>query len=105
MDQSASSLAGVDEDDARVVARFLPDGRLRQMPAKADKRRLVLEQVAHRFEPGRRYTEPEVDAILSEVVAGGDSDHVTLRRYLVDAQLLGRAAGEYWRVGGWVEGT
>ncbi|CAN5462581.1 DUF2087 domain-containing protein [soil metagenome] len=105
MDQSAGSVPRVDEDEARVVERFLPDGRLLRMPAKAAKRRLVLEQVAHRFEPGRRYTEPEVDAILTQVVADGESDHVTLRRYLVDAQLLGRAAGEYWRVGGWVADT
>jgi hypothetical protein len=105
VDQSAGTLAGVEEDDARVVERFMPQGRLLRMPSKAAKRRLVLEHVAHLFEPGRRYTEPEVDEILTRVVEGGESDHVTLRRYLVDAQLLGRSAGEYWRSGGWVEGT
>ena len=103
--QPGGSLARVDEDDARVVERFMPEGRLLRMPSKAAKRQLVLAQVAHLFEPGRRYSEPQVDAILTAVVEGGEADHVTLRRYLVDAQLLGRAAGEYWRIGGWVEGT
>jgi hypothetical protein len=30
-------------------------------------------------------------------------DHVTLRRYLVDAQLLDRDSGQYWRSGGPVD--
>jgi hypothetical protein len=34
-----------------------------------------------------------------------ETDHVTLRRYLVDEGLLSRADGEYWRTGGWVESS
>jgi hypothetical protein len=93
------------EHDVRLVDRFMPDGRLRTMPSKAAKRQVVLAHIAHLFEPGVRYPEAQVDAILQGICKAGDTDHVTVRRYLVDAQLLARDAGVYWRVGGWVEGT
>jgi hypothetical protein len=40
---------------------------------------------------------------LRKVCAGGEVDHVTVRRYLVDEGLLDRADGRYWRSGGPVE--
>jgi hypothetical protein len=57
---------------------------------------VVLEHIAALFEPGVRYPEREVDAILR----AWHPDHAALRRYLVDEQLLARDAGEYWRIGG-----
>ena len=69
------------------------------MPAKHSRRRLLLEQVAMAFEPGRRYPEPVVDEILKTVF----DDHCALRRYLVDESFLSRTAGGvYWRTGGTV---
>ncbi len=35
--------------------------------------------------------------------SGGATDHVALRRNLVDEGLLSRADGVYWRSGGWVD--
>jgi hypothetical protein len=86
------------------MSTFMPDGVLLRMPAKHGKRLVLLEHVAGRFEVGVRYAEPEVDEILRAVTDGGESDHVTLRRYLVDAGLLAREDGTYWRSGGWVAG-
>ena len=85
--------------DARVVGRFVTDGRIVQMPARRAHRLLVLERVAQSFEPGVRYAEAEVDAVLRRWFA----DHVALRRYLVDEALLDRADGFYWRIGGPVD--
>jgi hypothetical protein len=85
----------------QVVARFVHDGRLVAVPAADAKRRIVLEHVVQSFEPGVRYPEREVDAVLRAWTAGGGVDHVTVRRYLVDHQLLAREGGEYWRAGGW----
>ena len=87
----------------QVVARFVRDGRLLSFPAQGAKRRMVLEHVAQSFEPGVRYPEREVDAVLRAWTDGGAADHATLRRYLVDHQLLAREAGEYWRSGGWID--
>jgi hypothetical protein len=69
------------------------------MPRSGRRRLAVLEHLAQRFEPGLRYPELEVNRILREVW----DDVASLRRYLVDAGLLDRAAGEYWRSGGPVE--
>ena len=94
----------METDTTQVVERFMADGRLRRLPSKAAKRFLVLEQVAQLFEPGVRYTERQVDAVLRGVVVdrseGGDADHVAVRRYLIDHGLMSRDHGVYWRTGG-----
>lgn len=80
--------------DDDILARYVKKGVLRQYPARAEARALVLEWLAGRFAPGRRYSEAEVNGLL----AGHEIDHATLRRYLIDAGLLDRAQGLYWRV-------
>lgn len=84
--------------DAVLRTFFTEDGRLASMPARMGKRRFVLEHVALAFEPGVKYSELEVNAVLRAFW----DDYVTLRRYLIDAGLLGRAHGLYWRTGGYV---
>lgn len=37
------------------------------------------------------------------VLAGLHADTAMLRRHLLDAGLLSRAEGLYWRTGGWVD--
>jgi hypothetical protein len=101
--EAARAAAPASEDVGDVVGRFIKDGRLVSLPAQESKRRLVLEYVAQTFEPGRRYPEREVDAVLRAWTEGGTTDHAALRRYLVDHQLLAREGGEYWRSGGWVD--
>jgi hypothetical protein len=94
---------GVDARTAALLRIFVPDGRLLRLPARRVRRRLVLEYLAQSFEPGRRFPEREVDAVLRAWCAGGEVDHVTLRRYLLDEGLLSRDHGTYWRIGGWVD--
>ncbi|SHK89825.1 hypothetical protein SAMN05443637_11416 [Pseudonocardia thermophila] len=100
----AAMAAAPDEPvSADVVDRFVRGGRLVGLPAQESKRRLVLERVVQSFEPGRRFSEREVDAVLRVWTEGGATDHVTLRRHLVDHGLLTRGDGQYWRTGGWVD--
>ena len=78
---------------------FIRDGRITALPAKRDRRLLLLDQVAQAFEPGRRDPGHAVDETLKAIF----DDHCTLRRYLVDESFLSRTAdGVYWRVGGTV---
>jgi hypothetical protein len=84
-------------DATTVIDRFVTDGRLRRLPAKAAKREVVLRHLAAAFEPGERYSEAQVNEILLGFTDGGETDHVAVRRYLVDSGLLSREAGEYWR--------
>jgi hypothetical protein len=101
--KDAARAAAPGEATPDVLGRFVRNGRLVAMPAQESKRRLVLEHIAQSFEPGRRYPEREVDAVLRAWTEGGATDHAALRRYLVDHQLLAREGGEYWRSGGWVD--
>jgi hypothetical protein len=87
-----------DEVD-RVLRTYLRSGRLAAMPRTGRRRQIVLEHLVQRFEPGRQYPEAEVNLILREVW----DDVAALRRYLVDAALLDRGGGVYWRIGGPVE--
>jgi hypothetical protein len=84
----------------KVLNAFIRDGRLVSMPARAAKRRVVLEHIVTIFEPGVKIPEREVDAALRSFY---EEDWVSLRRYLVDAGLLSRADGLYWRTGGYVD--
>ncbi|WP_222194020.1 DUF2087 domain-containing protein [Modestobacter italicus] len=86
------------EQDA-VLRAFLRDGRLVSVPAQRNKRLVVLGHLVHVFEPGVRYPEREVNALL----AAWHPDVAALRRYLVDEGLLTRESGVYWRSGGYVE--
>ena len=78
---------------------FVRDDRIETMPAKRSRRLLLLNEVAQAFEPGVRYPESEVSQALGDMF----SDYAALRRYLVDEQLLERAGGQYWRIGGPVQ--
>ena len=91
--------AGLLADPPDQVRAFIRDGRILALPAKRTRRRLLLDQVAQAFEPGRRYPEAEVDQVLKAVF----DDHCALRRYLIDEEFMSRtAAGLYWRAGGTV---
>ena len=97
--ESGLALGAANEDEESVLRAFFRDGRLVEVPAKASKRRIVLERIAIEFEPGVRYDERTVNAIVGRF----HQDHAALRRYLVDEGFLDRDHGAYWRSGGRVE--
>ena len=72
---------------------FFDGRRLTSLGSRSGYRLAALAILAERFEPGHRYAEREVSAILADDAP----DPATLRRLLVDHGLLSRAAGEYWR--------
>jgi hypothetical protein len=93
------ALGAANDDEALVLRTFFRDGRLTEIPAKEAKRRIVLERIAIEFEPGARYEEREVNAIVGRFF----NDYASIRRYLVDDGFLAREHGEYWRTGGRVD--
>jgi hypothetical protein len=88
--------AGSPPDAARVLRAFVRDGRLTAIPSHHGKRLVILDMLAQQFEPGRRYSEREVNAVIGR----WHEDTAALRRYLVDDGFLDRDAGQYWRAGG-----
>lgn len=93
------ALGAATEDEEAILRAFFRDGRLTETPAKASKRRIVLERIALEFEPGVHYDERTVNAIVGRF----SLDHAALRRALVDEGFLDRDHGDYWRSGGRVE--
>jgi hypothetical protein len=90
----ADVLAALDRDVR--LRGFLRDGVIATMPAKHSRRLLLLTAVVQAFEPGVRYRERAVNEVLGAMFA----DYAALRRYLIDEELMERADGEYWRIGG-----
>ena len=81
-----------------MLRAFVKDRRLTSIPAQRSKRLVVLDLLAQDFEPGRCYSEAMVNLVLGHWHA----DTASLRRHLVDEQILARKAGRYWRIGGTV---
>jgi biotin operon repressor len=95
----SSVAAEVDADayDKKVVRDYTRrDGTLKTLPSQRKKLEAVLRYVAQAFEAGKRYSEKQVNEILS----GYHEDTATLRRELVGFGLMQRegGGGEYWRV-------
>jgi hypothetical protein len=97
------------EGESAVLGRFIRGGKLVSIPTARSKRLLVLDHLAGLFEPGRRFTEAEVN----ELLRAWHPDYAALRRYLVDEEFLlrdderdpasGRSLKVYWRAGGSVD--
>jgi len=99
-----SAAAGVDMDayDRKVIGDFTrPDGSLKEIPVQRKKLEAILRYVARDFEPGKRYSEKQVNKILSRY----HEDTASLRRELVGAKLMKRegGGGEYWRIDNGIE--
>lgn len=82
--------------ERKVLRDFFEGERLKEIPASRKKREIVLRWLANRFEPGRRYSEREVNEILKR----HHPDSATLRRELISEAhgLMQREQGTYWRV-------
>jgi hypothetical protein len=81
--------------EERVLATFMERGRLTQIPAKRKKRLVVLRWLADHFRPAERYSEAQVNDLLRRY----HEDVASLRRAMVDEELMQRSHGLYWRAG------
>jgi hypothetical protein len=82
------------EWEEKVLANFLEGERLKRLPARWKKRMVVLRWLAEEFEPRRRYTQAELNRILSR----HHPDTATIRREFIVYGLMDRKDSVYWRV-------
>jgi hypothetical protein len=85
-----------DAYDRKVLKNWLDaDGRIRAFPVQWKKEVALLRHVVRTFEPGRRYSEKELNAALKRF----NADTARLRRNLVESGLMARegGGGAYWR--------
>ena len=97
-EKMTASVADVDVDayDRKVVGDYTrPDGSLKTIPAQRKKLDAVLRYLVKAFKVGKRYSEKQVNEILSKYHDGTAS----LRGELVGAKLMQSEGGgeEYWR--------
>lgn len=85
--------------ERKVLATYFDEaGRLRQIPLRSDKKKIVvLRRLVRAFALNQRYSEREV----SQTLARFHPDFATLRRMLVDYRFLARMSSVYWRI--WIE--
>ncbi|UCD43049.1 MAG: metalloregulator ArsR/SmtB family transcription factor [Chloroflexota bacterium] len=85
----------LDAYDQKVVSNYLNnDGRLKTIPSQRKKLEAILRYIAQNFSPGERYSEGEVNQILSQF----HQDTASLRREMIGIGLLERSRDgrEYW---------
>lgn len=95
--EAATAEVDVAAFDRKVVKDFTRrDGSLKDIPAQQKKLQAVLRHLARQFQPGREYSEKQVNAILARF----HEDIASLRRYLISEKLLARdpQGKRYWRV-------
>lgn len=80
------------------IKQFLDStGKITQLPQRQKAKHALLEYLTEKFEPGRTYSEREVNSICNQWHTFGD--YFLLRRELVDHGLLCREqdGSHYWR--------
>lgn len=82
------------EDILKAYFKEGLDGPLHDFPKKEKKKIAILHHIIKRFDLNKRYTEKEVNEILSNVY----NDYVTLRRYLIEYGFMDRKSdgSQYW---------
>jgi predicted transcriptional regulator len=98
-DMLPAVVADIDLDayDRKVLNTFLtPEGRLLAFPAQQKKEEAILRYVVRIFDRGQRYSEKQVNELLSRF----SDDTARLRRNLVEFEFMDRegGGGEYWRI-------
>ncbi len=84
--------------DGDELDRFVRDDRLRSLPSKRTRRHAVLAHIVKTsFDEQSAYDEKAVNEILERWCEGSGVDHVAMRRYLIDHQLMFRVRGVYAR--------
>ena len=89
--EKSAQEARMNDYKTRVLETFFERGKLRQLPIQQKKRRIVLEELAKRFQAGRAYAEQEVNDLISSAY----HDYCTARRELVDVGIFERNGDAY----------
>lgn len=84
-------------DYQKLLRGFLDgEGKLRQYPSKMKAKIPAMFYVTERFEAGKTYTEPEVNAVINGICVF--KDPATIRRDLIDNKFMCRSddCKSYW---------
>lgn len=83
------------EEKAKTLETYFnADGSLKSFPTKEKKKIIILQRIIGSFSKNKKYTETEVNTILSTFFG----DFATIRRYLIEYGFMGRLddCSYYW---------
>ena len=83
-----------DEEMRKTLRPFFSGMRLREIPEGQRRFAMLLDWLVTQFEHNVQYSERQVNAIITQF----NDDYATLRRGMIDAGLMQRDHGIYWRV-------
>ena len=88
----------ITEDEMeKTLKKYFPegiDGSLKKFPLKEKQKLVVLREIVKRFSPNKKYTEKEINEVLTAIYP----DYVVLRRYLIEYGFIDRKSdgSSYW---------
>jgi len=74
-----------------VIEAFFEYGKLKSIPVQQKKRKIVLEEIVKKFQPGKDYAERDVNIIIADF----NDDFCTIRREMIAFKMLSRENGIY----------
>ncbi len=94
-DNSWITALGWSGEDQQILRDYTNGPHLTHLPNKRKKTEVILRWLKTLFQPGRTYSEAEVNEVLKSVYA---EDYVSLRRDMIDFGFLRREPGgsKYW---------
>lgn len=97
-DDEPTATPALSDNARKALGHFDQRGRLMRWPVKRSVQRLCMWPLWTLFDAKRKYSEAEVNAVLKS--ANLFFDHVTLRRELINDQLLARESdcSLYWKL-------
>ncbi|WP_088067555.1 DUF2087 domain-containing protein [Gottfriedia luciferensis] len=86
-----------EEEKEKSLLKYFPegtDGPMKKFPLKEKQKLVVLREIVKRFTPNKKYTEKEINEVLTTVY----HDYVVLRRYLIEYGFIDRKpdGSTYW---------
>jgi len=75
----------------KILESFFAGGKLKSIPAQRKKKIFVLEEILKSFEPGKVYSESDVNKIISSF----HPDFCTIRREFIINKMMQRRGGKY----------
>ncbi len=78
----------------RVIRSFFEYGKLKSIPVQRKKKRIILEEIAQKFDYDVIYAEREVNLVIADI----HDDFCTLRRDMISEGLMARDRNGYWRI-------
>lgn len=88
----------ITEDEMeKTLKKYFPEGidrPLKKFPLKEKQKLVVLREIVKRFSPNKKYTEKEINEVLTAIYP----DYIVLRRYLIEYGFIDRKSdgSSYW---------